>query len=676
MTLYTQSSGIMAREQQISSCLRQPLMRYHSYNTICDHAVFIGWGLKNNSLKFKQLALAKQLPFLHLEDGFIGYIGHPSQSGLAVSLISDDLGIYYDASQPCQLEQLICSPINTRQIARSRVLLERLIEVGVTKYNCYPHLSSLTEIPATLTFALNGQAFVLLVDQVLGDLSLAGAMATEADFEQMVNEAKRLYPQAKIVVRTHPDTVLGKKRGVLAQMALDDVIYCSEHCHPHALIKMATAVFTVSSQLGFEALWFNKPVHCFGVPFYAGWGLTHDAKVCHRRKQLQQDLVELVTLEQLIHAALIDYCHYFNPVTNERCQVEQVIDLIELQQQRFKFSCLYVVGLSLWKRAFMYRFCRNMATHIKFVDKPPRQLATDEQILVWGNRYPELTHVLRVEDGFIRSTGLGSNLCRPSSLVFDEVGIYFNAERDNYLRQLLNTEPVAESQKARGKALIELLVSQDINKYNLSGNHQFEKPNTTKSILLVIGQVDGDASITTGSPVIDCNEALLWAVRKQHTDAYIIYKPHPDVVAGNRQGQISTLCMKQCVDLQVVDVNLTALYPHIDELHTMTSLTGFEALLRGVNVVTWGQPFYSGWGLTTDINPAPDRMRNLDLASLCYLGLIRYACYIDWSSLLRISPEMLINKISMQTAAPVKQSYWQRFKLKLTYLFQTLSLLK
>ena len=32
----------------------------------------------------------------------------------------------------------------------------------------------------------------------------------------------------------------------------------------------------------------------------------------------------------------------------------------------------------------------------------------------------------------------------------------------------------------------------------------------------------------------------------------------------------------------------------------MTSLTGFDALLRGKRVVTYGQPFYAGWGLTED----------------------------------------------------------------------------
>nr|WP_273542763.1 hypothetical protein [Aeromonas caviae] len=93
--------------------------------------------------------------------------------------------------------------------------------------------------------------------------------------------------------------------------------------------------------------------------------------------------------------------------------------------------------------------------------------------------------------------------------------------------------------------------------------------------------MDGDASILTGSPTIRSNEQLLWAVRAAKPEAHILYKPHPDVVAGNRAGAISAACLAECVDSQVLDIGLTSLYPHVDELHTMTSLSGFEALVQG-----------------------------------------------------------------------------------------------
>ncbi|MCV4714112.1 capsular polysaccharide biosynthesis protein, partial [Escherichia coli] len=87
--------------------------------------------------------------------------------------------------------------------------------------------------------------------------------------------------------------------------------------------------------------------------------------------------------------------------------------------------------------AFIRTFCAYLADELCFVRTVPSQLKDDEQVLVWGNRYPELQSVIRIEDGFIRSNGLGSNLCRPSSLSIDPVGIYFDSRRPSKLEQLL-----------------------------------------------------------------------------------------------------------------------------------------------------------------------------------------------------------------------------------------------
>ena len=56
---------------------------------------------------------------------------------------------------------------------------------------------------------------------------------------------------------------------------------------------------------------------------------------------------------------------------------------------------------------------------------------------------------------------------------------------------------------------------------------------------LVVGQVEDDRSIERGTADIKTNLGLLKAVRADHPDAYIIYKPHPDVETGNRNGRIA-----------------------------------------------------------------------------------------------------------------------------------------
>ncbi|WP_438404978.1 capsular polysaccharide export protein, LipB/KpsS family, partial [Aeromonas hydrophila] len=173
-------------------------------------------------------------------------------------------------------------------------------------------------------------------------------------------------------------------------------------------------------------------------------------------------------------------------------------------------------------------------------------------MLVWGSRYPELVSAIRVEDGFIRSRGLGSNLCRPSSLSIDPVGIYFDSRRPSALAQLLNYEPIDEALLARGNRLLALLRRSRVSKYNVGMSVPFQPPQDGRELVLVVGQVDGDASILCGSPVIRSNEQLLWAVRAAKPQAHILFKPHPDVVCGNREGTISASCLAECVDSQEI----------------------------------------------------------------------------------------------------------------------------
>ncbi|MFM5038754.1 capsular polysaccharide biosynthesis protein [Aeromonas veronii] len=685
MTIWVSSKGLYARRDQIEPLFDQSVARFTSNAAVDAGDLLAGWGQKANTKQIKQKAQALGLPYWQLEDGFIGYIGHPARGGKAVSLIADPVGIYYDARQPSRLELLIATPCEPQMLARAERLIDELVRLGVTKYNCYATApcqstasGSVTALsgpgahgglPPALAARLqqSGRPKILLVDQVAGDLSIPGALASEADFVAMVAAARRNHPDARLLLRTHPDTRFGKKSGVLARLKLDEVEIVADHCHPHALLNVVDAVYTVSSQLGFEGLLLGKPVYCFGMPFYAGWGLTHDSKRCERRGVP-------VSLAQLVAAALIRYPRYLDPVLGQRCEVEEVIAIIANQCRAApRWRRLYLVGFSLWKRAFMQAFCQHLADELHFVRRPPKRLTGDEQILVWGSRHPDLASAIRVEDGFIRSRGLGSNLCRPSSLSLDPVGIYFDSRTPSGLEQLLNYQELTEAEVKRGDALLALLREHRVSKYNVGEPQHYTRPDDGRELVLVVGQVDGDASILTGSPHIRSNEQLLWAVRAAKPDAHILYKPHPDVVAGNRGGVISAACLAECVDSQVLDIGLTSLYPHVDELHTMTSLSGFEALVQGVKVTTWGQPFYSGWGLTTDANPPARRQRSLPLAALVYLTLVAYPLYLDWQTGLWISPEQLIHQLAKQGhSSAQKASRWQRWQLKLGYLFQTL----
>ena len=679
MTIWVCSQGLYARRAVLNALFNHPIEQLNSASTPTVTDIFAGWGQKANTKQIKQQAQEYGVPYWQLEDGFIGYIGHPARGGKAVSLVADPIGIYYDARTPSHLEQLIATPCEPALLDRAALLIEEVVRLGVTKYNCYdtrpvvssPRFSSqgcnAQGLPLRLAQQLStdDRAKVLLVDQVAGDLSIPGALACDDDFLAMVEAARRNHPHARLLLRTHPDTRFGKKRGVLARLQLNDVEVIADHCHPHALLKQVEAVYTVSSQLGFEALLLGKPVYCFGMPFYAGWGLTHDSKQCVRR-------CISVSLVQLVAAALILYPRYLDPVLGQRCEVEDILQIIACQQKpKPRWRRLYLVGFSLWKRSFMQAFCRHLADELRFVRTPPERMFDDEQILVWGSRYPELTSVIRVEDGFIRSKGLGSNLCRPSSLSIDSVGIYFDSRNPSGLEQVLNYHSLTEAEAQRGADLVDLLWQHRVSKYNVGEEQHYQPPGDGRWLVLVVGQVDGDASIVTGSSTIRSNEQLLWAVRAANPQAHILYKPHPDVVAGNRLGAISASCLAACVDSQVLDIGLSSLYPHVDELHTMTSLSGFEALVQGVKVTTWGQPFYSGWGLTTDVYPPARRYRNIPLSWLVYLTLAVYPHYIDWNTGFWITPEQLIQQLAMQgKAVGTGVGRWRRWYLKANYLLE------
>ncbi len=108
---------------------------------------------------------------------------------------------------------------------------------------------------------------------------------------------------------------------------------------------------------------------------------------------------------------------------------------------------------------------------------------------------------------------------------------------------------------------------------------------------------------------------LLQRVRAREPDAHLIYKPHPDVVAGHRKGHIAEQLSRQFADKVITDASISSLIAMVDEVHVNTSLAGFEALMRKKDVTTYGVPFYAGWGLTRDLGPVPARRtakRSLD----------------------------------------------------------------
>jgi capsular polysaccharide export protein len=252
--------------------------------------------------------------------------------------------------------------------------------------------------------------------------------------------------------------------------------------------------------------------------------------------------------------------------------------------------------------------------------------------------------LIRVEDGFIRSVGLGSDFLPPASLVFDSRGMYFDPSVPSDLEILLREAEFAPPLVARAQRLAAQLVTRGITKYNLAATGPVIAAPAGRRKILVPGQVEDDLSIALGGGGIRTNLALLAQARASNPDAYILYKPHPDVMAGHRKGAVPESEARRFADAVVPDASTAALLDLVDEVHTMTSLAGFEALLRGRRVVVYGRPFYAGWGLTID-RLVQERGRRLSLDELVAGVLILYPRYLDPLTRLPCGPEIIIERL-------------------------------
>ena len=320
---------------------------------------------------------------------------------------------------------------------------------------------------------------------------------------------------------------------------------------------------------------------------------------------------------------------------------------------------IYAWGFSPWKFKHLKRY---LAGSVVKKCWHPEAVPVGETLAVWGMAELPLAYLgrvslLRVEDGFLRSVGLGADLARPLSLVLDRRGMHFDRRQASDLELLLMHTDFSDPLLERARALRHRIVENGITKYNLQGV-KWARPPYSSKVILVAGQVETDASIIYGAVGIQHNLDLLKKVRKDNPSAYVIDKAHPDVLAGMRRKGVKEDEAALWCDEILGNVSTEALLSEVDEIHTMTSLVGFEALLRGKTVICYGQPFYAGWGLTTDQAPVERRTRRLVLDELVAGALILYPIYISSAGSRLITPEEALDELSSLKHLRMGTSKW------------------
>ncbi|MEM9798373.1 MAG: capsular polysaccharide biosynthesis protein [Pseudomonadota bacterium] len=578
------------------------------------------WGHADTSTRAEAVARRYDAPILRFEDPFLRSL-HPGRSGEPpLGLLIDAAGCHFDARQPSELETLLAThPFDDGDlIERARRGREALRDTGVTKY-----AATRADMPPP------DPGYVLVIDQSRDDASIRLGGASEATFREMLLIAREENPGARLLIKTHPDTIAGHRAGHYAEAdAVHGAALESRPLPPSLLLEGATKVYTVSSQMGFEAILAGHRPICFGKPFWSGWGLDDDR--VHLPRRLRK-----LTRNQLFAGAMVLYPKWYDPHRDRLCDPEDVAHILAARARAWREDRegWAAHDMRLWKRAPLRRFFGGRVT---FGPHPKRPA------LLWGVGGGLADGGARLEDGFLRSRGLGADLIPPLSLVVDRQGLYYDPSRPSDLEDAIGRAAARPPETlGRARRLRQAIVEAGLSKYNL-GDAPSEIPDGPA--ILVPGQVADDASMIHGAGQVADNAALLRATRAANPDAFLIYKPHPDVEAGLRDGAIEATD----ADLVARGTDPAALLGKVTSVWTMTSLLGFEALLRGLPVTTFGAPFYAGWGLTDDRGPEPARRRAArpSLDALVHAVLIDYPRYFDPVLGTACPPETVVHRLA------------------------------
>ncbi|EIP5773841.1 capsular polysaccharide biosynthesis protein [Campylobacter jejuni] len=645
--------------------------------------LFFGWGRKKSGSKAMNLAKKHKAKFILLEDGFIRSLNLGVENSPSFSMVKDDIGIYYDATAPSKLENLLNTyEFKDKELKQAKKAIELIKKYKISKYN------NNLDIPDD--YFQKDEKRILIITQTANDASLEFGLAKDFKTVDMIKDAIKENPDSKIYIKIHPDVLSGKKQSDLDINSLPkECILISENFNPIALLEFFDKVYTKTSGMGFEALMLGCECVCYGVPFYAGWGLTQDKQACKRRIQKR-------SLEEVFYAAYILYSEYFNPYLNQKSNIFDTIQTLAKYKdiEKVNSNRLFMLGFTLWKRHFIKPFFKAKDNEIIFLNSLKSlagyKLKENDKFFIWGKRIDynalkttlikkaqddNLLHftpkIYLVEDGFIRSISLGSDLTRPFSLIVDDKGLYIDPNKPSKLEELLQNEIFDENMLNRAKNIIKILLENRFSKYN-GLKHENLKINAKigQKIILIPAQVEDDASMILGGFGLSTLD-LLKEVRAKNQDAYIIFKPHPDVLSGNRVGlKDETLILEFCDEI-VKDCSIDSAIKIADEIHTITSTSGFDALLRAKKVFTYGMPFYAGWGLTKDKHKCERRTRKLSLEELVAGALITYPRYINPKTKTLCEIE-----VCLDIMLNLQKDYFSKKHIKLAIDFKTFMLRK
>lgn len=563
------------------------------------------WGNNPLSINGEIVPTDRKTGMVRVEDAWLRSL-FPGRSATApVGLLIDETGAHYDATQPSELETLLAThPLDdTALLDRARGSIERLKEAHLTKYSAVdPHVKA------------PNPGYVLVIDQTEGDASVHACGADRNRFLEMLFVAQEEHPGAPVLIKCHPETSQGFRAGFFSDADTNGRITLNtDPISPWSLLEGAIAVYTVSSQLGFEAIFAGHKPRVFGAPFYAGWGLTEDEFPVQRRQRR-------LSRAQLFAAAVLIYPKWYDPFTDALCPFETALENLAADTRAWRVDRHGWVasGVAAEMQANVQSIFGGFVP-VQFEDAPAVARTSGKPWMVWsGNKTLGHRDAFGLAPGLLQGVIPDETANAPLSLIVEEAGTHGDLIKPNSLEALITARATLRpDQQRRAEALIRAITAAGGNTVERAAG-PITLPEGRRILVAGVAQ-DGSTPQDNNCPT---NAALLSAAREHNPDACLIY-----CTASDTRGDADTPAEKHA-DLVAQDADRTYLLENVSEVWTSTSILGFEALIRNVPVTTLGVPFYAGWNLTKDLAKVPPRRRaEPDLAGLVHACLIDYPRY-------------------------------------------------